>query len=59
MVNDHSIICPRHAACAKLQAKLKVPGRWTMTAASHIKPVRAWQRMLSGRRLDLLAAVAR
>ena len=27
MVNDHLISCPRHAACAKLQAKLKVPGR--------------------------------
>ena len=26
-----------------------------MTAAPHMKPVRAWQRMLSGRRLDLLA----
>jgi DNA-3-methyladenine glycosylase I len=27
MVNDHLINCPRHAACAKLQLKLKVPGR--------------------------------
>ena len=27
MVNDHLINCPRHAVCAKLQAKLKVPGR--------------------------------
>lgn len=27
MVNDHLVTCPRHAACAKLQAKLKVPGR--------------------------------
>jgi DNA-3-methyladenine glycosylase I len=27
MVNDHLVSCPRHAACAKLQAKLKVPGR--------------------------------
>ena len=27
MVNDHLIACPRHADCAKLQAKLKVPGR--------------------------------
>jgi DNA-3-methyladenine glycosylase I len=27
MVNDHLVACPRHAACAKLQAKLKVPGR--------------------------------
>ena len=27
MVNDHLVACPRHAACAKLQKKLKVPGR--------------------------------
>lgn len=27
MVNDHLVSCPRHAACAKLQAALKVPGR--------------------------------
>lgn len=27
MVNDHLVTCPRHAPCAKLQAKLKVPGR--------------------------------
>ena len=27
MVNDHLVSCPRHAACAKLHAKLKVPGR--------------------------------
>ncbi|HPG89784.1 MAG TPA: DNA-3-methyladenine glycosylase I [Hyphomicrobium sp.] len=27
MVNDHLITCSRHAPCAKLQAKLKVPGR--------------------------------
>jgi DNA-3-methyladenine glycosylase I len=27
MVNDHLVSCPRHAACAKLQLKLKVPGR--------------------------------
>lgn len=27
MVNDHLVSCPRHAICAKLQAKLKVPGR--------------------------------
>jgi DNA-3-methyladenine glycosylase I len=27
MVNDHLLSCPRHAVCAKLQAKLKVPGR--------------------------------
>ncbi len=27
MVNDHLISCPRHGACAKLQLKLKVPGR--------------------------------
>jgi DNA-3-methyladenine glycosylase I len=27
MVNDHLVNCPRHAACAKLHAKLKVPGR--------------------------------
>lgn len=27
MVNDHLVSCFRHAPCAKLQAKLKVPGR--------------------------------
>ncbi len=27
MVNDHLVNCPRHAACGKLQLKLKVPGR--------------------------------
>jgi DNA-3-methyladenine glycosylase I len=27
MVNDHLVTCHRHAACAKLHAKLKVPGR--------------------------------
>jgi DNA-3-methyladenine glycosylase I len=27
MVNDHLVSCPRHAACARLQLKLKVPGR--------------------------------
>ncbi len=27
MVNDHLVTCPRHAACARLQASLKVPGR--------------------------------
>jgi DNA-3-methyladenine glycosylase I len=25
MVNDHLVTCPRHAACSKLQLKLKVP----------------------------------
>ena len=27
LVNDHLVSCPRRAVCAKLQAKLKVPGR--------------------------------
>ena len=27
MVNDHLVSCPRHAACAKLQAKVKIPGQ--------------------------------
>lgn len=27
MVNDHLVSCPRHAACAKLQLALKIPGR--------------------------------
>lgn len=27
MVNDHLVSCPRHAACAKLQSKLRIPGR--------------------------------
>ena len=27
MVNDHLVSCPRHAACAKLHAKLKAPGK--------------------------------
>lgn len=27
MVNDHLIDCPRYAPCARLQAKLRIPGR--------------------------------
>ena len=27
MVNDHLVSCPRHAACAKLQKTMTVPGR--------------------------------
>ncbi len=27
MVNDHLVSCPRHKACAKLQLKLRIPGR--------------------------------
>lgn len=27
MVNDHLVSCPRHDVCARLQNKLKVPGR--------------------------------
>lgn len=27
MVNDHLVTCPRYAPCAKLQAKLRIPGR--------------------------------
>lgn len=27
MVNDHLVSCPRHGPCAKLQLKLKIPGR--------------------------------
>ncbi len=51
MVNDHLVSCFRHAACAKLQKKLKVA---SLERRNDNAP-RAWQRMLSGRRLDLLA----
>jgi DNA-3-methyladenine glycosylase I len=27
MVNDHLVSCSRHAACEKLQARVKIPGR--------------------------------
>ena len=50
MVNDHLVTCHRHAAVreARAQAMSKAPDR------SSDKAPRAWQRMLSGRRLDLL-----
>ncbi len=53
MVNDHLVTCHRHEACAKL-------GRTRRSEHDDAKAVatqpqaRAWQRMLSGRRLDLL-----
>ena len=52
MVNDHIVSCFRHDACAKLQKKLKDRGPRRMTGDN---APRAWQRMLSGRRLDLLS----
>ena len=45
MVNDHLVDCCRHEACRALARELKPwRGRYR----------RAWQRMLSGRRLDLI-----
>ena len=50
MVNDHLVNCHRHAACRQArQAQMsKAP------ACAKRQAARAWQRMLSGRRLDLL-----
>ena len=45
MVNDHLVGCHRHAACRRWRAKAVRGDR---------PPPRAWQRMLSGRRLDLI-----
>ncbi len=46
MVNDHLVDCCRHGACRALARKL--------LPVSQRPPRRAWQRMLSGRRLDLI-----
>ena len=48
MVNDHLVDCHRHAACRALRRR----GAGTGPPA-RVEP-RAWQRMLSGRRLDLI-----
>jgi uncharacterized protein len=40
------------------QAASQTQGAGAMTSGSYSKPVRAWQRMLSGRRLDLLEPAA-
>ena len=59
MVNDHLVDCHRHAPCAKLQRASVSSRRHEASCADapapdrHAAP-RAWQRMLSGRRLDLL-----
>ena len=61
MVNDHLMSCHRYEPCAKLQRSFKAPAARSAhmtdnSARSTPKPaeLRAWQRMLSGRRLDLL-----
>ena len=64
MVNDHLVGCHRYAACAELQRRFKLPpdaahAHDAMTDAARPRTAaaraqRAWQRMLSGRRLDLL-----
>ena len=61
MVNDHLVGCHRHGPCAELQRRFKMPGSasehdrsQTTAAAIGRARARAWQRMLSGRRLDLL-----
>ena len=46
MVNDHLVGCCRHEACRALARELR--------PMSERPPRRAWQRMLSGRRLDLI-----
>ena len=51
MVNDHLVGCFRHAECAALAASVRECGR---TCPATQNAARAWQRMLSGRRLDLL-----
>ena len=53
MVNDHLVTCHRHAACAKL-ARETMSKKATRARSSSRAAPRAWQRMLSGRRLDLL-----
>ena len=53
MVNDHLVTCHRHAPLAKLARPL-MPTRSRKSAPRAREPFRAWQRMLSGRRLDLL-----
>ena len=50
MVNDHLVTCHRHAA---VSIRPKTMSRSTTARGSKALP-RAWQRMLSGRRLDLL-----
>ena len=55
MVNDHLVSCHRHEACR--QARIEGPCLSTRSAAKRAalsRHPRAWQRMLSGRRLDLL-----
>ena len=63
MVNDHLVTCHRHAACkASGQAAAPIQqAQGPCLRRSRIAPAgasaaeaRAWQRMLSGRRLDLL-----
>ena len=59
MVNDHLVSCHRHAECQALAkrrpliCRSKKPTHRTSRAGKLHAP-RAWQRMLSGRRLDLL-----
>ena len=50
MVNDHLVDCHRHQAC---QLRLHKIGARHEGQAEKAAP-RAWQRMLSGRRLDIL-----
>ena len=51
LVNDHLVSCHRYKPCAETAARVQDAG---MSDLPSIKPPRAWQRMLSGRRLDLL-----
>ena len=53
MVNDHLVTCHRHAALR--QAREAVDAGAAEIGSARVRAVpRAWQRMLSGRRLDLL-----
>ena len=65
MVNDHLVTCHRYEPCAELQRRFKLPPTAPGSASEHDRQgdtrsdaagrtQRAWQRMLSGRRLDLL-----
>ena len=51
MVNDHLVTCHRHTAVFETRPETMSK---STTARGSKAPPRAWQRMLSGRRLDLL-----
>ena len=65
MVNDHLVTCHRYQECAALQravrcsqapgdVRMPKPRARSVAPPALSEPPRAWQRMLSGRRLDLL-----